>query len=310
MKETERRNFLGGTDAAAVLGVSSWTSPVELYLEKIGKSKRVVTEAQRRMWKRGQRLEPFIRQMTLEKLADEGHDVELVACNERYTDAKYPFLRAEIDFEIRLDGEHVNVDAKSVSGFARNKWGEVGSDQMPIEYAAQFMAGMGVHPLRPRRTLVAALRSFDDCDIFWLPRDDETIAGMRDKMVSFWVDHVVPKVPPDPASFADVRHLFPKAKPKSIEATPEIMAATARLQAIRIDAAKLDAEKDDLQRQIGEFMGQNSLLTNGVRDVLEWSEQITKRFDLDAFKRDHADWIALYTRTTKGRVMRQAKKRG
>lgn len=295
---------------AAVLGVSSWTSPVELWQEKALGKVKPVTEAQKRQRRRGTRLEPFIRQMTIEKLADEGHSVELIQCNGRYSDDRHAFLSCEIDFELLIDGELVNVDAKSVSGFARNKWGEVGTDAMPIEYAAQFMHGLGIHPLKPRRTLVAALRSFDDVDLYWLTRDDETIEGMREKAVRFWRDHVLTKVPPDPASFSDVRALFPKAKPKSIEATPEILAATERLKKIKIEAAQLTAEEDDLKLQIARHMGPNALLTNGVRNVLTWDNQPTKRFDLEAFKRDHKDWVALYEKTTTSRVLRFASKRG
>lgn len=310
MNAGDRRHFLGGSDAAAVLGVSSWTSPVELWQQKALGKVKPVTEAQKRMRKRGTRLEPFIRGMVIEKLADEGHDVELVQCNGRYVDDRYPFLSCEIDFELRVDGEFVNGDAKSVSGFARNKWGEIGTDAMPIEYAAQFMHGLGIHPLKPRRTLVAALRSFDDVDIYWLTRDEETIAGMREKLVSFWIDHVLPKVPPDPSKFADVRALFPKAKPASVEATPEVLAKVARLREISTEVAALTGEEERIRFELARFMGPHALLTSGVRNVLTWDNQPSKRFDLEAFKREHPDWVALYTKTTTSRVMRFGSKRG
>jgi hypothetical protein len=77
-----------------------------------------------------------------------------------------------------------------VTGFARKKWGEVDTEDVPIEYAAQFMHGLMV--TGRRMCLVAALRSFDDVDLYWTLRDDETIAGMREKLVDFWLDHVQP----------------------------------------------------------------------------------------------------------------------
>jgi predicted phage-related endonuclease len=310
MKAADRRHFLGGSDAASVLGVSAYKSPVELWQEKVGKSKTVVTEAQRRLWARGHELEPFIRKMTIQKLADEGNDVELIATNERHVDAEHPFLSSEIDFDIRLNGEHVPVDAKSVNRHVRDRWGTTGTDEMPIDYVAQFMHNMGVHPKRPRRYLVAALRSFDDVDLYWLQRDDETIAAMREKEVRFWVDHVIPRIPPDPGDFADVSALFPKAKKPNIEATPEILAAVARLRQIKIDAAALKAEEDEVKFQLAKFMGPHAVVTQGVRNLISWDNTPTRRFDLEAFRRDHADWVALYMKETTGRTMRFAPKRG
>lgn len=304
-----RSDFLGGSDAPAVLGVSPWMSPVELWQQKTGQVQREASVALQRIRARGQKLEPFIREMVIEKLVDEGHDVELVACNNRYVDPEYPFLSVEIDFEVKLDGEHVNADAKSVSGYARDKWGQVGSDQMPIEYAAQFMTGMMVSPGRRRRTLVAALRSFDDVDIYWLERDDETIAGIRDKLVRFWTEHVVPRVPPDPATFADLRALFPKSNKLNIPATDEVLKKVARLREIGTEAARLEGESERLKFDIARFMGPHALLTHGVRDVISFDDQKSRRFDLDAFKREHPDWFALYTKETSTRVFRFAGRR-
>ena len=157
--DVDRSQFLGGSDAAAVMGLSPWATPVELWQQKTGRAPAPkVTQARQRMFDRGHKLEPFIRDMVIDKLRDQGLDVELLASNQRYTDPEHEFLRAEIDFELLLrgsavigskivefKGEHINCDAKSVSGFARQKWGDVDTEDVPIEYAAQFM----LQPPRP-----------------------------------------------------------------------------------------------------------------------------------------------------------------
>jgi putative phage-type endonuclease len=217
----DRSKFLGGSDAAAVIGVSPWSTPVELWQEKTGRKRKDPADPMRqKILERGHKLEPFIREMAIDKLRERGLQVELVACNARYQDPEHPFLSCEIDFEllltgsiviagelISLDHEHVNVDAKSVTGFARKKWGIEDTEDVPIEYAAQFMHGLMI--TGRNYCLVAALRSFDDVDLFWTVRDDETIAGMRAKEVTFWVDHVLADVPPDPLTFDDIKALFP-----------------------------------------------------------------------------------------------------
>jgi predicted phage-related endonuclease len=304
-----RRKFLGGSDIAAVLGVSSWATRVDVWREKTGRAVRDTSDlARERMFRRGKRLEPFIREMTIEKLRDDGHDVELVAKNQRYVDPEFPFLSSEIDFELRLDGELVNADAKSVNTHARKKWGEVGSEEIPIEYSAQFMGGLMVAPGQRHRCLVAALRSFDDVDIYWTVRDDETIAAIRPRLVEFWREHVVADVPPEPATIGDVRALFPRAG-GSIEATDEQLAALARLKQISADKKALEGEEERLRFEIARFMGPHALLTQGVRDLISWENQEIKRFDVQRFRAEHGDWAAMYMKTETTRVMRGAARR-
>src|SRR5207237_6149579 len=103
----DRRRVIGGSDVAAVMGLSPWETPVELWEEKAGHkppSTEIDLERERR-FRRGHKLEPFIREMVMEKLQDEGLRVELLAVNQRYQDTEHPFLACEIDFELRLWGE-------------------------------------------------------------------------------------------------------------------------------------------------------------------------------------------------------------
>ena len=171
--------------------------------------------------------------MAADKLRDMGCTVEVMARNRRYVDKKHELLACEIDFEMSVTGdvqigekvyslraEHINGDAKSVNGFARKKWGETSTEDVPIEYAAQFMHGLGV--TGRQFCMVAALRSFDDVDIFWTVRDDETIAAMREKCVRFWTECVQGGLAPDPIDFSDIKALFPLDNGEATEATPEI----------------------------------------------------------------------------------------
>ena len=280
---------------------------MELWQQKVGIAANDVDEARERVFKRGRLLEPVIREMTITKLRDEGHEVRLLNKNKRHTDARHRFLRSEIDFEILLDGEETNVDAKSVNAYARKEFGTEGTDQIPIYYTAQFMHGLGI--TGRRRCLVAALRSFDDVDLYWIERDDETIAAMREKMVAFWTEHVVPRVPPDPRKFSDVRALFPTAIKSSIAATQEIADKVKQLRKVSTQLRDLKQADEQLRFEIASFMGEHALLTNGVRNLISWDQQERKRFELDAFKREHPDWYQLYLKTDQGRAMRFAAKR-
>jgi putative phage-type endonuclease len=302
----DRSLFLGGSDAAAVIGVSPWATPVELWMQKTGRTpKEKPDAAQQRRFDRGHKLEPFIREMAIDKLRAEGHKVELLASNQRYVDPEFPFLSCEIDFELLLDGEHINCDAKSVSGFARKKWGEVDTEDVPIEYAAQFMHGLMV--TGRRRCLVAALRSFDDVDIFWTIRDDETIAAMRPKLVSFWVDHVLADVPPDPMVFDDIKILFPTDDGQSVEASQDIAEKVEQLRAVKARIKEFEEAEEALRFEIADFISPHARLAFGGRDICTWKGQNDTRLDQDALRTAEPELFQKFTRTKTIRVLRLVK---
>jgi predicted phage-related endonuclease len=302
MSSPNRRLFLGGSDAPKVLGVSDWGTPLDLWREKTGRKVVEIDEARQKRFARGHRLEPFIRDMTIDKLRELGHDVKLIWKNRRHTDPTHRFLRAEIDFEIELDGVLTNVDAKSVGGTARSKWGTEGTDEIPIDYLAQFMHGLGV---TGRQTCIAAaLRSFDDVELFYVQRDEETIEAMRAKMSRFWIECVKKDRAPDPFNFADVRELFPKSESKAIAATDEIVAYVDELRALRQRMKDLKSREDALRFEIARFMGSHAAISKGPRDLVTWEEEGRELFDLEAFRRSHPDWAALFTKTHTSRVLR------
>ena len=291
-EEQDRSRFLGGSDAAAVMGVSPWNTPVELWELKTGrKRKNPEDPIRKKILERGKKLEPFIREMVIDKLTERGLQVELVKCNARYEDSEHAFLSCEIDFELRLTGaiviagellqldrELVNADAKSVTGFARKKWGLEDTEDVPIEYAAQFMHGLMI--TGRNYCLVAALRSFDDVDIFWTVRDDDTIAGMRTKEVDFWVNHVLADVPPDPLTFDDIKALFPLDNGLAIEATEEIAEKVAQHKRVKAQIKEWEEAEEALKFEIAEFISPHSRLTFKGEDICTWKGQNDTRVDV------------------------------
>lgn len=316
----KRQGFIGGSDAAAIIGLSPWATPLELWTEKTGRKEPEPYDRKReRMLARGKKLEPFIVEMVVDKLVDDmGLQVELLAVNQHYADHEHPWMRCEIDFELRVtgtvcigdtevifDNEVINADAKSVSGFARKKWGEEDTEDVPIEYASQFMFGLMV--TGRRYCLVAALRSFDDVDVYWTVRDDETIAAMRPRILDYWFNHVVADVPPDPMKFSDIKYLFTTDNGQAREATPEIAQKVAQYAAAKRSAKTNEDIAELLQFEIGEFLSPYAVLKYEGQDLLTWRGQDDTRLDQKALEQAHPELFAEFKRTKVIRVMRVCK---
>ncbi len=311
-----RDKVLGATDIGAVLGISPWKTPVELWKEKTGRAApRRADPIREGIFRRGKRLEPIVRAMSVDKLQQRGLQVELVGKNQRYYDRELPWLTSEIDFEVILSGvaeidgvevrfnrELVTADCKTTAGFARRHWGAEDTDAIPLHYAAQFMQGISLRNVD--RCLCAALIGLDDVALYWITRDDVTIAAMRQRAEAFWVDHVLADIPPDPIRYADISELYPVDNGRTLEATDEIAAAAREHRSLGLQVKALEAQRAALALQIGDYLREFQTLTIDGEKAYTLSTTETTRLDVAALRREHADLAALFEDTTSARVLR------
>jgi len=254
----DRSKFIGGSDVAAILGVSPWVTPFMLFQKKTGAYVEDITPAKQRILDRGHRWEPIVLEMLVDELRDRGHDVEVLATGQRYQDAELPFLACELDAELLIDGEETNAEMKTASYFASGAWGDRDSNDVPIYYAAQVMHGLMVKPRR--RAVVAAVTGFDESPMVrWLDRDDETISAIRAREVEFW-QRIQDGTPPDPVTPEDVKWLYPKDSGVSIEADDELISACATLKLLKRDAKIIDGDIEILATKIKARMGSAAVL--------------------------------------------------
>lgn len=300
----KRRKFIGGSDVAAIMGVSPWRSAVQVWQDKTGRdtSKRSDDPVVAKVLNRGKRWEPIALEMLIDELQARGHSVEVMARSNRYIDEKLDFLACEIDAEIMLDGEYCNVEIKTVHPFAQKKWGEMDTDEVPIEYAAQVMHGLGI--TGRRLCVVGCLVGADNMIPYFVENDAETIAAMRDKCTQFWRDHVETDTPPNALDFQDLRILFPKDNGTQKEATEAIADAVRELAAMKNEAKTIGLKIDELEFQIQAYMEPAATLMHHDKKLATWKTQSTMRFDQKAFKEKQPELAAQFTRETESRVFR------
>lgn len=210
--QPDRTKFIGGSDVAAIHGISPWKSAFDLWLEKT--SPRFEDNQNAAAKRRGSRLEPYIRDMIEEEFG-----LKIVRVNQRYVDPHFPFLAAEIDAET----EDENIEIKTVHPFKAKEWGEQDTDELPVHYIAQNQHGLGVTGKKVCR--VFALIG-DELKQYVVERDDETIELMRARCVEFWNSHVLPRVaPPMDFQHKDIletlKRMYPGTDGTVLDAQPE-----------------------------------------------------------------------------------------
>ena len=299
----DRATYIGGSDVAAILGVSPWTTPFMLFQKKTGAYVEELTPAKRRILARGARWEPIVLEMLVDELTDRGHDVQVIATGQRYQDPEFPFLAAEIDAELIVDGEPVNGEMKTAGYFAAGAWGEYDSNEVPIYYLAQVMHGLMIQPRR--RAVVAAVTGFDERPMVrWVERDDETIAAIRAREIEFW-QRIQSGEVPDPVTPEDVKWLYPKDDGNAIEADDGLIEVCSALKALKAEAKTLDARIETQAAHIKARMGAAaSLLGPNGKPIATWkTNKDGSKTDWQAVAKAAGatpEQIADHTKTTAG----------
>ena len=263
----DRTAFIGGSDVAAILGVSPWKSPFQLYQEKIGAFCEEITREKQRLFDRGHRWEPVVVEMLVDELLDRGHDVQIIDRNARYQDPEFPFLACELDLELLIDGEEHNAEIKTVSPFAAKAWGEQDTDEIPLYYAAQVMHGLMVKPRK--RAIVAALIGVDDLRLHQIERDEETIAAIRAKEVEFW-RRVQERDAPEPTTADDVKWLYARDGGIVMEADEELVRLCEEIRQGKDIAKQCDARIETLSTRLKCAMGHASTLVYQGQRLATW----------------------------------------
>jgi len=301
----DRRHYIGGSDVAAVLGISPWRTPLALWEQKTRPLLEGPKDAGRRVKARGHRWESVVAEMLVEHLESRGHAVEIVAANKRYVDPERDYLAAEIDFEIRLDGEDeiTNVELKTVHPFKAREWGEADTDEVPVWYTAQAMHGLGV--TGRRRCLVAPLFGADEIRAYPILRDDETIAAMRARCAAFW-QLVATGVRPDPSNLADLDRLY-QGDPvvPSLIADEELTRTVLRLRAIHSEIKARETEAAALEFDVKLAMKDATELVipdDTKKVAIVWKDREYTWFDQAALKEDDAKLHRRFQRKTTTRV--------
>lgn len=278
---TARKTGIGGSDVAAILGLSKWRTPYSVWQDKTGQGVEVEDNAPMK-W--GRALEPVIRQEYAEQT---GRIVLQPADMLRHP--KHDFMLANLD-GMTEDGRVVEIKtARNANG-----WGEPGSDQVPQDYLFQVQHYMAVTGFVVAD--VAVLIGGSDFRLYEVPADAELQEMMIDAEAEFW-KRVLDNNPPEPITMADALAKYGRSsRTEAVVADAAVEAAVATLLALKEQALVMQASEETAKAIIFKAMADRDTLTNANGKTLAtWRAQDgAKRFDSAAFKAEHADLYPKY----------------
>lgn len=294
---SDRSQFIGGSDVAAILGLSHWSTPLTLWEKKTGRFVEPPGADKQKLFARGKRWEQPAFEMLVDVLRDRGHEVVEVAASRRYQDGEFPFLACEIDREIILDGEFCNVEIKTVHPFAAKDWGDFEdedgnlTDQVPIYYSTQAQHGLGITGIG--RCVVGCLIGADNMLPYFVDRDEALIADIRAACVRFWNENILADRQPDPINMSDMKRVMYALKGRPVELDEETLGLLRRLKSTSKQISALEEIKDELTFLVGDFVrrawqlnevetaAENALLLFQGVEVATWKKQTSNFVDAD-----------------------------
>jgi putative phage-type endonuclease len=307
----ERRTGIGGSDIAAILGLSPWKTAVDIWLDKTGQqADDIVGDPEAMRW--GSLLEDVIAKEYSERTE---HSLQRV--NRILRHPAHEWAIGNVDRAIVAPGSRVRVsddggtllgahgllEVKTASAYKAGDWGRDGDDDaVPVHYQAQVMWYLGITGLQWAD--VAALIGGQRMIVRRIERDDETIAAMLERAEEFWRKHVLTRTPPEPASTKDVERLFPADNGETVEATDDLLAAYNAAREAKARIAQAEADFEAAAGRIKLALGERSILALNGKPLVTWkASKPARRTDWKAVAEAlhaPADVIAAHTTETAG----------
>lgn len=265
--EAERKNGIGGSDAAAILGLSPWKSPLEVWQEKTGRWSEDLSGQYR--VEVGNHMEPFL----LAEYARRNPGVWLETPHPQaipgrrrrlavlYAHPDHPEVRGSLDGIAHHPDRAVLLEAKDVGFRQAGPWWD-DAILVPDHFVVQVCWYLAITALPAAIVIANVAGEWKQVEI---PRDEDFEAWAIPYCIEWWHRHVVADEPPAWYIDRDDEHVvgrtFRTDPMETLEATGAALGAwnVAVWNAGRI--AALVAMQDRLRAQIRAHMGTAQALT-------------------------------------------------
>lgn len=288
----ERKRSVGGSDVAAILGISKWQSPTAVYLEKTGKDDDEPDKTSPVM-EFGNIMEPQI----AAEFKKRHPDILVRRVNAILRPIGRPWAHASLDYECREpDGKWGVLEIKCAASEAEWKSG------VPTYYLVQ-----GQHYLATTdRDYVWFVVFFrDSCEIreYRIERDQDLIDTIEGRVDAFW-EGVLSATPPtkmsgteDESAALAKLYAHPQDRLTTVN-DPALDGAVIAYENVSSQIKQLEKQKRQLADAICAKIGDSrGLVLKSAKRRVIWVRSERTTYDVARLAQDYPDIVADYART-------------
>ncbi|MBC8726804.1 YqaJ viral recombinase family protein [Paraburkholderia sp. UCT2] len=291
-----RKSGIGGSDAAAAVGVSPYQSPLELWLTKTGRDANLPKpdpdDTSEPVWW-GQILEPIVAAAYTQQTGNRVRKVNAVLQH-----PTIPWMLANIDREIvGVHGLQI-LECKTAGEFGARLWRE-GVPEYVVCQVQHQLAVTG-----KQAADVAVLLCGQKLEVHRVERDDEVIARLIELEATFW-RYVETDTPPpaDGSESADraLRCLYPGTRGTVDFSDDRKLSATfADLVAVRAEIEQRETQEAVLKQTIQQAMREADRAEFETGSVSFKRSKDGSGIDLKRLLGDHPEFATQYAITKPG----------
>lgn len=186
-----RRQGIGGSDAAAVLGISPWRTARDLYYDKLN----IATADDDENWVAkavGQLLEPLVAKVFERQTGLRVHRMPYL-----FRHPHHPWMLADLDYLVDLpDGTNAILECKTTNHGAKELWWNNGAEAVPPYYRTQGCHYMAVVNLNRVYFCCLYGNTEEEVIIRRVDRDRAYEAELIAMEQDFWQTYVTTQTPP------------------------------------------------------------------------------------------------------------------
>ena len=296
-----RRKGIGGSDAAAVMGVSPYKSNLKVWREKVMGYDPQDLQPNKYM-EAGTRFEWSLAEWAAERMG-----VKAVRSRKMHTHPKYPWMIANVD--ALLPAENAILEIKTAGSMFQGSsemtaWGTEGTDEVPWMYAAQCQQYMTVLGMK-LCYLAVFFHIQREMWIYRLEHNSNTHKALIQMEKKFWTDHVETKVPPTPTTPEDIDAWFDTSSETQARSTVAIRQKIEELSHTTAQIKQMKELQAGLQAEIKLHMAEAGDLLGAYHEIIAtWRSHDVERFATKKFREDYPELAAQYLNTSSQRTFR------
>jgi putative phage-type endonuclease len=277
-----RKKGIGGSDAAAIIGLNKYKSAFEVYAEKLGL--KTNTEDNESM-RQGRDLEEYVATRFTESTGK-----KVRRRNAMLQHPEHQFMIADIDRWIV--GENAGLECKTTSVLNQHKFAQ---GEFPPNYYVQCMHYMAV--TGAERWYLAVLVLNKAFHVFTIERDESEIQALIAAEKDFWENHVMKQITPAPdgseATSEIIKQLYPEAKRQDQVALFGQEEKIEQYLSLNAKLKELERERDKLKQELQLAMG-DAEIGQAQGYVIKWKNQVRQTLDTQRLKKELAEVYSSY----------------
>ena len=277
-----RKQGIGGSDAAAIVGLDPWRSSFDVYADKLGLRPEIPdNEAMRQ----GRDLEQYVAERFMEATGK-----KVRRRNAMLQHPEYPFMIANIDrFVI---GENAGLECKTTSMLNKAKFSQ---GEFPPNYYVQCVHYMAV--TGAERWYLAVLVLNKSFHVFTIERDEAEVQALIAAEKDFWENHVLKQIPPAPDGSESTSELIKTMYPEAKEHfTASLFGYEEKISTyLNIDnqIKELERKREAIKQELQLAMDEAEI-GRAQGYIIEWKNQVRQTLDTQRLKKEQAEIYQQY----------------